>query len=409
MIKKLLIAVGMLLLLAQAALAQEEDKPSVWYLAFGHGPASDTIQLGLLDALQAYGFINPEDRAELRMQMVIESAENSPIRFTRSLAGYEIDRLREMVAKALDQEPDVLVTVSASVTLAALHATYDMDDPPPIFFADVYNPYEAGIAEAPCIKPAHVIGSETINNYEEFLTLPLLQNPDIKTIGTIHNASDASGSYGARQIAKIGQSLGLTVEQAAVTSLADLALATDGLVSKGVEALLLPADATTMAGLPIIVNIANDNDIPTFYAKVDGIFRGGSVGAGAFRYFDQGSTIGLMVAAYLKGELDIASAGISAETGDMVVGINLMSADALDFSFSQSLQDRTDVALELVDGAPAFELKSEAALMEEGRHFWGEPEPLEAREDRDRAFLAGLECTPERIAEQQAELDAMDG
>lgn len=40
-----------------------------------------------------------------------------------------------------------------------------------------------------------------------------------------------------------------------------------------------------------------------------------------------------------------------------------------------------------------------------GQAFYGASAPLEAREERDRAFLAGLYCT----AEQQAELDAMDG
>ncbi len=44
-----------------------------------------------------------------------------------------------------------------------------------------------------------------------------------------------------------------------------------------------------------------------------------------------------------------------------------------------------------------------------GQAFYGGPAPLEARQERDRAFLAELECTPERIAEQQAELDAMAG
>ena len=60
-------------------------------------------------------------------------------------------------------------------------------------------------------------------------------------------------------------------------------------------------------------------------------------------------------------------------------------------------------------GLPSIMPISPAAQAAIGQAFFGGPAPLEARQERDRAFLAGLECTAERIAEQQAELDAMDG
>ena len=55
------------------------------------------------------------------------------------------------------------------MTQAALNATNDLDDPPTIFFADVYNPREAGIAEAPCVKPAHVTGLMSATKYEDIV------------------------------------------------------------------------------------------------------------------------------------------------------------------------------------------------------------------------------------------------
>ena len=272
---------SILLILAAPAIAQSDDgKPSVWLISFYPFGPTNAIQTGMLDALEAYGLINPEDRSDQRMQVMIESADNSPIQFNRSEANFELDRLRELVAHALDHEPDALVTISAPVTLAALQATADMDDPPAIFFADVYNPYEAGIADAPCIKPAHLSGAQSLIDYEELARLPLLQNPDLKTIGTIHNAADASGAYGAEQIAEVGESLGLTVEQAAVTSLADLSLAAAGLMNKGAEAIMLPMDYMNLAGLPLVSGVANDQGLPVYFASLDGLVLGATVGAG---------------------------------------------------------------------------------------------------------------------------------
>ena len=411
MSKKRLVIGLLLFLFASSALAQNEDRPSVWLLSFYPFGPTNAIQTGMLDVLEAYGYINPQDRSDQRMQIMIESADNSRIQFNRLEANFELDRLRELVAFALDHEPDVLVTISAPMTLTALLATADMDDPPAIFFADVYNPYEAGIAEAPCIKPAHVSGAQSVVDYEAIARLLLLQSPDIKTIGTINNAGDASGAYGASQVASVGEALGLTVEQAAVTSLADLSLATEGLISKGVEAILLPMDYMNLAGLPLITGVAMEQGIPVFFASLDGLVLGATVGAGFSQLLEQGDAVGLMLAAYLAGELEPASTGISAQAGDMVVGINMHSAEQMGFSFSQALQERADMSLTMNEeaGLPSIMPISPAAQAAIGQAFFGGPEPLEARQERDRAFLAGLECTPERIAEQQAELDAMEG
>ena len=407
--KRLLMGI-LLLLLAAGALAQAEDKPSVWLITFyPFGPAN-AIQTGMLDVLEAYGFISPEDRSEQRMQVMIESAENSAINFNRLDANFELDRLRELIAFALDHDPDALVTISAPVTLAALQATADMDDPPAIFFADVYNPVEAGIADAPCIKPAHLSGVQSVIDYEAIVGLLPLQNPDITTIGSIHNAADASGAYGASQIAEFGGALGLTVETAAVASLADLSLATEGLVSKGVEAILLPMDYMMLAGLPLISGVALEQGIPVVFASLDGMVLGATVGAGVSDLLAPGDTVGLMLAAYLAGELDPATTGISVQAGEMFVGINLHTAEQIGYSFSQALQERADMTLEMheASGLPSVIPISPAAQAGIGQAFYGAPEPLDSRQERDQAFLAELECTPERIAEQQAELDAME-
>ena len=409
-VKRLLTGI-LLLFLASGALAQAEDKPSVWLITFyPFGPAN-AIQTGMLDALEAYGFISPEDRSDQRMQVMIESAENSPIKFNRLDADFELDRLRELIAFALDHEPDALVTISAPVTLAALQATADMDDPPAIFFADVYNPYEAGIADAPCIKPAHLSGVQSVIDYEAIVGLLPLQDPDIKTIGSIHNAADASGAYGASRIAEFGAALGLTVETAAVASLADLALATEGLVSKGVEAILLPMDYMNLAGLPLISGVALEQGVPVVFASLDGLVLGATVGAGFSQILVAGEAVGVMLAAYLAGDLDPASTGINAQAGEMFVGINLHTAEQMEFGFSQALQERADMTLTMHEesGLPSIVPISPAAQAGIGQAFYGAPEALDSRQERDREFLADLECTPERIAEQQAALDAMEG
>ena len=407
--KTLMLVMGILLLLAP--IARAEDKPSVWLITLYPAGPSLAIEESLLDVLESYGLINPEDRSNERMQTMIESADNSAIQYNRLTANFELERLRELVAFALDHEPDALVTISEPATVAAILATQDLDDPPAIFFADVYSPYLAGIADAPCIKPAHVGGAASMLDYAEIVALLPLQNPDIESFGTIHNSNDAGGSYGAIQIAEAAAALGLTVEQAAVNAFPDLALAAGGLVSKGVEAILLPMDYLTLAGLPIIAGIAMENGIPLYFSSLDGLVLGATVGAGFSQFLEQGDAVGVMAAAYLAGDLDPAVTGISAQTGQLAVGLNLFTAGMMGMEFSQALQDLADISLtmDMESGLPAIDLISPEAQEVIGHAFYGGAERLEARQERDAAFLASLECTPERIAEEQAELDAREG
>ena len=123
--------------------------------------------------------------------------------------------------------------LSTPMTQAAINATSDMDIPPAIIFAAVFNAAAAGIAESACEKPAHVAGAEASTPYEEVLPLLLVQDPDLQTIGTIFNPAEASSVAGAEAIVAAGENLGLNVEQTSVTGMADLRAATQSLANKG--------------------------------------------------------------------------------------------------------------------------------------------------------------------------------
>ena len=410
-LKFLVWIVCLLALLTPFARAQEADKSSVWLITiYPFGPAL-AVEESMLDTLVSYGLINPDDRTNERMLGMIESADNSPVQFNRLTANLDLSRLRELVAFAMDHEPDALVTISEPAAIAALQATQDIDDPPAVFFADVYNPFFAGIADASCIKPSHVTGAASALDYEEIVDLLLLQAPDLQSFGTLHNSNDAAGTFGATQLAAAGEARGLTVTQSAVVSFADLALASEGLLSKGVEAIVLPMDYLMLAGLPVISSVAIPAGIPVLSASLDGLFLGATLSAGFSQLLEMGDALGLMLATYLAGDLDIASTGISELAGDTVVGINLAVAEQMGMSFSDALLERADmsVTVNLETGLPDVQLVSPAAQVAVGQAFFGTPQPLDERAERDSAFLAGLACTEERIAEQQAAVDAQEG
>ncbi|MXV92528.1 MAG: hypothetical protein F4Z94_03610 [Chloroflexi bacterium] len=386
-----------LLLLPQAAV-HAEDNPSIAILRFGSLRTFDVTEGAILDVLESYGFISAEENAHLHSR---QDLQGEKINVLWGSADFDLPTANLVLRTALDAEPDVLVTITTTMTQLALNATADMDDPPVLLFTSVYNPYEAGILQSACVKPDHVGGSLSSTPYEEVISLLMAENPDIEVIGTIFNASEAAGAVGAEEIARIGEQYGLTVLGVAVTDIDEMALAAEGLADKGIDAFVMPIDLRTgAAGLPIVVNLSNEYGIPVFHPILFSIYYGATVSSGFYHYYAQGENVGILLAAHLNGDIDIAQTAINEQTGS-AIGINLDMAGRQDIEISQELIDQADaviVAGEVtISDRVATELRVEGEVM-----------PLAERQAGDQAFLANLHCSPERIAEEQAALDAAE-
>ena len=383
------------LLVAVPALAQGDDNPTIAILSLGYHSNVNLSVKGTLDMLQAYGYINQEERAVLDQR---QDLEGEGLNIIWGDAGYDIGFASLMVRDALDRDPDALITITTPVAQIAANATLDMEDPPVVIFNVVSNPYAAGIADAPCIKPAHISGSQFLAPYERIVPLMLLQNPDMQVVGTIFTSNEPSGVFGANQITAVGESLGLTVENASIVSAADLTVAAEGLVSKGIEAFILPTEATVASGLPTIIQVANEHGLPVMYTAGNAVYRGATIGAGVYSYFKEGVIAARMLIAHWEGEIDIATAGINLQN-DLSVGVNLDAAASQEIEISYELLAAADFVLK--DGQSSEGVTP--GLPEVNPYL--EDMTLEERRAMDADFLAELHCSPERIAEQRAELE----
>ena len=265
------------LLLTPAALAQD-DNPTVAILRLGPLPNYEIIEGGILDVLESYGFISEDDNRILEGRADHAAAG---VNIIWGDAGFDIAPANLMIEQAIDADADALITIGTQVTLAAVVATQDMDSPTPIIFAAVSEPYGVGIANSNCDKPAHVTGSRSAPSYRYALAALKMQNPEIGKVGTIYSAGEASGAFGAAELVSYAAELGIGVEQKAVVGLADMRLATYGLVQNGAQAIILTTDSLTTQGLPIITAIANEVGVPVFYPSFSAIYYGATIGAGA--------------------------------------------------------------------------------------------------------------------------------
>ncbi len=396
--KALLILLTFVLLLTPAAMAQDDGKPTIAFLRYAGGAQITAATEGLLDSLEAYGYLASAERAALNESYDLEG-ENVNLLYRD--AGFDLPSVNLMVEEVLDKGADVLVTVTTQVAQIAVSATRDLEDPPAILFSLVTTPFSTGIADASCVKPNHVTGTQPVMAFADYVPLVLVQDPDIKVIGTIVSPDQPTSLIGAEILTQIGEALGLTVEVATAVTAADLNVAAESLLGKGVEAMVLVVNPLTLQGTPVLVGLTAEYGIPLYAPIIQQVYNGVTVAAGFHSFYEEGVIAARILNAYLNGDIDIANLAIN-QSRSFGVAINLDTAAEQGIEISEDLLSMANFLIQ--DGERSIGLATDvddAAT---------KPQAMsdEERREADLAFLAGLECTPEMIAEQQAALQNVE-
>lgn len=375
MFRKLIVLLILLTVIAVPAtiLAQDDDVPTVAIIRLGPLPPFEYSQQGTLDVLEAYGYVDGEN-----------------INLILGDAAMDVPTANLLIEDAINEDVDVIITITTPVTQAAVNATLEMDDPPIVLFNTVTEPYAAGIADASCIKPDHVWGSQALPDFTTILPMVWELDPDIERVGWIFSTTEPNGVASTAIAEPIAEEIGLELVIESVAETAEVGVAAEAIAGERVDAFFIPTDSTVGNGLASILAVAEEEGIPVFFADSLQVFAGVTVGAGV-SYYQEGVDTGRVLVAYLNGDIDIATTGISRQSGTLV-GVNLDTADMQDVEIPQELLDRANFIIE--DGENTGEVLSLPDVS------------FEELQTMDAEFLESLFCTEERIAEQEAELDS---
>ena len=387
----LLAILAMLALLPAAALANG-DNPTIAFLRFGVAPGYALTDAGVLDMLQAYGYVNEDERATLDGGSDLRG-ENINLLYRH--AGFDYSAASLMVEDALDEGADIMITVSSDVGLLAAHAISEMDDPPALIFAIVITPYDIGLADAPCIKPDWLGGTQMFIDWEAVYNVPFWQNPDTQLMGFIGDASKPDYRRMLGYMEEYVEDKEIGLETAVASDAVEAGLAAEQLAGKGVDFIFFAPHMSDMGAVAAIVNGAVG--APVFSAIVTDVVDGATIGTGFEGWYREGVNAARLAIGVLRGELDLASASI-AQTPGHVIGVNLQSAEMQDVVISDKMLEEATYVVDL-DSDPTSIL-SDLGLADSLPEM-----TLEERMAEDAAWLASLQCTDEMIAEQQAALE----
>ena len=297
------------------------DIPSVAVTQIVEHPALDAVRDGLQDKLKEEGY-----EAGNSLKWEWESAQG------------QASNAAQIAQKFVGDSPNVIVAIATPSAQAVVGNT----DTIPVVFSAVTDPVSAELVPSLEASGGMVTGVSDLSPVDEHLALIADMVPDAQSVGVIYNAGESNSVSLVNLLNTEAEAQGFTVEEATVSSSADVATAAESLVGK-VDAIYIPTDNTVVSALESVIQVGNDNQLPVFAGDTDSVERG-AIATASFDYYEVGRQTGDMVARILGGE---NPGDIPVELANTVdLAVNLAAAEAMGVTVPDAIKDSADQVFE---------------------------------------------------------------
>ena len=297
------------------------DVPYVAVTQIVEHPALDAVRDGLQDKLKEEGY-----EAGNSLKWEWESAQG------------QASNAAQIAQKFVGDNPDLIVAIATPSAQAVVGNTETI----PVVFSAVTDPVSAELVPSLDASGGMVTGGSDLSPIDRHLALIAEMVPGAQSVGVIYNAGESNSVSLVSLLNTEAEAQGFTVEEATVSSSADVATAAESLVGK-VDAIYIPTDNTVVSALESVIQVGNDNQLPIFAGDTDSVERG-AIATASFDYYEVGRQTGDMAVRILSG----------ANPGDMPVelastvdlAINLAAAEAMGVTVPDAIKDSADQVFE---------------------------------------------------------------
>lgn len=229
----------------------------------------------------------------------------------------------------VNSDVDLIFANSTPSAQAALAQTTEK----PIVFTSVTDAVAAQLVQSIEQPGGNVTG--TIDLHPETIdkTLAFAQELKLNTIGMVYNAGEPNSVEQVKQVKEKAAALGLVIQEASVSTSAEVKQAAESLVGK-VDGFYIITDNTVVLALESVIEVANTNKLPLLVGELDSVARGGLAAYG-FEYYDIGFEAGQMAAKILTGEATPADLPVQYPQ-NLKLLINKETADTLGLDIQDS-------------------------------------------------------------------------
>jgi len=247
---------------------------------FAPEEGNDLCIKGLLDGLRDQGFV-----------------EGKNLEVLKAHAQAEISNIPAVMQNFDSQGLDLIVPMSTPCLAAACSVVKKT----PVTFVYVYDPIAAGAGTSMTDHLPRVTGVGSFPELEETFQVIRQLVPDVKSIGTLYNSSEAN----SRKAMSVGREackrMGLKLEEVAITNTSEVHQAAQVLATRKIQALWITGDNTALQAIPAIAKVAADAKLPLILNDPEFVDKGALAAIG-IGWYKSGFEAGKMASRVLRGE-----------------------------------------------------------------------------------------------------------
>jgi putative tryptophan/tyrosine transport system substrate-binding protein len=228
---------------------------------------------------------------------------------------------------------DLIFANATPSAQAALNETEEI----PIVFTSVTDPVGAELVASMKQPGGNVTGTSDSNPEAIPSTLQLIKDMGFESVGTVYNAGEQNSVTQVDQLKEAASELGLTVEDATVSTSAEVKQAAESLVGK-VDVFYIITDNTVVSSLESVILVSEKEKLPLFVGELDSVKRGGFAAYG-FSYYDIGYEAGEKAVQILKGEAEPGEIPATFPQ-NLVLEINTDAAENMGVELTDELKEK---------------------------------------------------------------------
>ena len=248
-----------------------------------------------------------------------------------TLKEYNAQGDMSQVAQILDQvaqeHPDALVTVTTPVFIAAAKKGFDF----PVVFTVASDPEKLGLFQSG--RPRNITGVHDDPQVGRVLELTRKQHPGLTAVGIVYDPAQMNSMISVEKLRSAGARQNVAVLEATASTASDLPMATQALIQRGAQAIILSADNLAVTGFAAIHKVARGAGIPIYTTDMELVKKGAMGGIGE-SYFDWGHQSARQLARVLAGvapaDIPIAATQVYEQTAVQQAQDNGVASAALE-------------------------------------------------------------------------------
>ena len=239
--------------------------------------------------------------------------------------------LSQIIADFISKNVDLMVGVATPVAMAMQTATEDNNIP--VVFAAVSDPVSTGLVDSLEKPGANLTGTSDYLDTTSIFNLLFAAQPEAQKIGLLYDVGQDSSATPIAEAKKYLDEKGIEYVEKTGTTVDEVSLAADALISEKVDAVFTPTDNTIMQAELSIYEALADAKIPHYTGADSFALNGAFMGYGV-DYANLGRETGKMVADILLNEKNPGEVPVMTfDNGTATVNTEI--CEKLGFSFDE--------------------------------------------------------------------------